>query len=205
MLRTSRIKLLALGGIVLVALTLRGQYSPPATATTASSGLARIGPSVTLAAPAASITFSAIPGTYKDLVIVFMGRMDNGTDEDVYMTANGDSGANYCQQYFGASNTTPAQANGCSSNATPVVVTIPGSGALANMPGVAEIRVIAYANTTFNKMAMSSNFWRGTTTSEFFLGWQWNNTSAITSLTLTPVTGGRSFITGTTATLYGRF
>jgi len=170
------------------------------------SGLIRIGSPVVVASPAASITFSAIPQIYSDLVLVFYGRMDTGTDEDVYMLANGDSGANYCQQFWGVGNTGPSiQGNNCSSNTKPGIATIPGSGALANMPGLAKIEIIGYANTIFNKIAHSQLFWRGSTTDLFLLGWQWNNTSAITSLTLAPTTGGHLFVTGTTATLYGRF
>jgi hypothetical protein len=48
----------------------------------------------TLGSAAASVTFSSIPGTYTDLVVVIAGTLTTGSD-NVSFQLNGDSGANY--------------------------------------------------------------------------------------------------------------
>jgi hypothetical protein len=48
----------------------------------------------TLGSAAASVTFSSIPGTYTDLVLVVAGTLTTGT-ENIVMQFNGDTGSNY--------------------------------------------------------------------------------------------------------------
>ena len=47
----------------------------------------------TLTAVASSVTFSSIPSTYTDLVLVLQGSFDSA--DDVRFRFNGDTGSNY--------------------------------------------------------------------------------------------------------------
>lgn len=48
----------------------------------------------TISSPTSTITFSSIPSSYTDLVVVVTGKI-TGTTEDAYFRLNNDSGANY--------------------------------------------------------------------------------------------------------------
>jgi hypothetical protein len=57
---------------------------------------------------AASVTFSSIPSTYRDLIISFVGRTNVAANDDALMLRfNGDAGGNYDYEvaYFGLSTT----------------------------------------------------------------------------------------------------
>lgn len=174
-------------------------------AASTSSGMTLINQTI-LNSSAGSITISSIPSTYIDLVVSFMGRMDAGSDEDIYLQVNGDTNTNYDRQYMVGSVTTVSagQTNGINTS-TSVICTIPGSGAIGGFAGACDIVFPAYSQTTFDKQALSRFGWRGSTTFVGDIWWQWHNTAAINSLKFTPITGGRNFVAGTTVAVWGRF
>jgi hypothetical protein len=147
----------------------------------------------TLGSTAASVTFSSIPSTYTDLVLIAdfaasAGGVNNG------ITINGDtSTSNYAETDFGG--------NGSAAS----------SGRAQNL---GYIRA-GYVDTTSERALSIVNFMNysnSTTQKNVLLRWNsnsyvfarvslWKNTNAITSITNTAV--GSTFSVGSIFTLYG--
>jgi len=115
---------------------------------------------------------------------------------------NGDSGANYDQNFFQSNGTFPsaAQTAGAIGN-------FPGSTATPNLAGSLVAHFPVYRGTTFYKTVFSSENSYATlgTTGNYFTGvitTVWRSVSAITSIVLSDA-GGGNFITGSSFYLYG--
>jgi hypothetical protein len=154
----------------------------------------------TLGSAAASYTFSSIPSTYTDLVLVCSVLMASNSN-NLKLQFNGDTGTNYSNTWLSMYGTTSVQSSR-QSNVAQISVGLP-TGFSATNPGTAIINVQNYSNTTTNKTviyrmgAAAVGASDGEVTATAGL---WRNTAAITSLTLT---GSVNIATGTTFTLYG--
>lgn len=141
----------------------------------------------------ASYTFSSIPATYTDLVLITNSSQTSG---QIYFRLNGDTGSNYSY--------TALEGNGTSASSyhltNKTLVYISYSGETLNsiqMNGILNFQ--NYANTTTNK----SFLWQSNDASlqtAAFVG-LWRSTSAINSITLSSSVG--NFIAGSTFTIYG--
>jgi len=155
-----------------------------------------------LTANSTTVTFSSIPQTYTDLVLVMQPAADVG-DENVGIRFNGDTGANYSYTRLGANNT----AGSVSSNRVSNFTRINTTEAAGTSPNLGNLIIIAnimnYANATTYKTAINRSGQVGGTYNgaEIFAG-LWRNTAAINSITV--MQGGtRTFLSGSTFTLYG--
>jgi hypothetical protein len=137
-----------------------------------------------------SVTFSSITGTYTDLVIV-MGFQLSANDE-VDITFNSDTGANYSRTYMEGNGSTAASARGSALNA----IAILGRGTqMTNL-----IQIMNYSNTTTYKTLLA----RFSSAADI-IGAEvglWRNTAAITSVTLNLRTS-KTYTAGSVITLYG--
>lgn len=150
----------------------------------------------TLGSAAANITFTAIPQTYTDLIVVFNGS-STGTAQYFMQVGNGsiDTGSNY--------STTGLTGNG--SSAVSVRYTNDTVGIRADLYATAGgnikqtmFQIQNYSNTTTNKpILVRSALPASETVACVGL---WRSTSAINTLRLTT---GSTFSTGATVTLYG--
>ena len=157
---------------------------------------------VTLSSTAATISFTAIPQIYTDLLIKLSSRTNrsSGVDDDVFITFNGAS-TTYAYRYLRGNGTTTASGNGANRYAA---IANSNGGASANTFANADIYIPNYA-ATVNAKTLSSISVNGSNTTENYLvlmGNRWTTTSAITSIDLTSGTSN-SFVAHTTATLYG--
>ena len=147
--------------------------------------------SQTLSSAAASVTFSGIPQTYTDLVVVFAGSITTGFDA-INMQFNGDTGTTYSRTVLtgNGSNATSSR----DSNATSMQIGIMGTEQSSSI-----WNVMNYANTTTNKTVLS----RGNSSANSVRAnvGLWRNTAAITSITITAASS--TFISGSTFNLYG--
>lgn len=156
-----------------------------------------------LASPAATVTFSSIPGTYSNLLLTIEGTCTASlTQDDVYMQYNGDTGANYQRAYVfngSAGNTTAAAKVG--------VATISCATATANSTGSYDVKINSYARTSHMKNAVTSGVLMGSssTIDTLFQGQVWSGTpAAITSIVLGMLTSGNTFAANCVFTLYGQ-
>ena len=143
----------------------------------------------TLSSSTTSTTFSSIPSTYTDLVVVFQGSGLSG--DTLYYQFNNDIGTNYSDTYLFGDGTT-------------------GSGRHANVGGIfgagvntsqcmQVINIMNYSNTTTHKTTLLRGNANGTGATVAFVG-LWRSVSAITSIKLSL---NASFAAGSIFTLYG--
>lgn len=138
-----------------------------------------------------SITFNSIPATYKHLQIRIVARGNNAAVYDSYLARfNGDSANNYTLHWLSGDGTTAsslgiAPYGGIRGNE------IAGASAGANVRGVSIMDIYDYASTSKFKTvrAMGGDDRAGSGSISLNSG-VWMNTSAITSIVLTPVFGG---------------
>lgn len=143
----------------------------------------------TLGSAAASYTFSSIPQTYTDLVLIIN---PNSSVDNMNYRFNSDTGTNYSSTYlFGSGSSTLASRN---TNATVLNGTISGGWEIL------QSSIFNYSNATtyktaINRQSDASNY-VGTNVGV------WRSSAAITSITI--LAGGPGNIpSGAVLTLYG--
>ena len=143
------------------------------------------------------ITFSSIPQTYTDLILI-MNTGIAGSGGSMYVRMNGDSGANYSQTTMRGSGSAATSFRYSGS-----LIYLDYYGPTLNSASSNYvIQLNNYSNTTTNKTVLvRTNATTGSGTGvEAHVG-LWRSTAAITSLLIGP-TGGNIF-GGSTFTLYG--
>ena len=156
----------------------------------------KIGSVTVGAGGASSITFSSIPSTYTDLVVKLSGRTDT-TQYLVSLSFNG-STSNFSRRSVVGDGSGVSAFSG--SDGQNIVASM--SSDTSNTFGNTEIYVPSYAGSNYKSVSVDSVEENNGTTARALLGaLNWSNTAAITSLTLTPVSG--NFVQYSTATLYG--
>lgn len=141
-----------------------------------------------------SYTFSSIPSTYTDIVIVAAGTISSSAPS-TSIRFNSDTGSNYSHTYLTGDGSSATSSR--ASNQTSMLVTY--NGAISSAPNTNILQVMNYSNTTTNKTVLSraSQAQYGT---DAIVG-LWRSISAINSITF--ITGGTGFAIGSTFTLYG--
>jgi hypothetical protein len=145
----------------------------------------------TLGSAAASYTFSSIPSTYTDLVLIGSIKYTVSGDYSK-LTFNGDTATNYSSTYL-IGNGSAASSGRTTSQASINVAYDANNETFTDIFNVQN-----YANSTTYKTVLNRHSVAGTR-AEALVG-LWRSTSAITSLTLTANTG---YAAGSTFTLYG--
>jgi len=147
----------------------------------------------TLGSAAGSYTFSSIPSTYTDLIMVMAGGSNGSLD--LGWQANGDTGSNYSYTRL-SGNGSSASSNRVTNNQ----IACFGWMSSSITQGTQILQIFNYANTTTYKTSLG----RGGMASNLLVAdvGLWRNTAAITSLTITNL-NGQTFNSGTTFTLYG--
>lgn len=159
--------------------------------------------SQTLGSSAASVTFSAIPGTYTDLLAVLSVRMDtnigpsNQFDTDLYLRPNGSTTNLSSRVLYGngsfVGSGSPSTIRGS--------ITLPR--ATSNTFASNEFYIPNYAGST-NKSVSVTAVNESNNANDVYAqltAGLWSSTAAITSLEFVPYTG--SFVSGSSFYLYG--
>ena len=151
--------------------------------------------STTLSSAQANVTFSSIPSTYTDLVLVTNAILASGGAANLLCQYNGDTAANYSTTYM-AGNGTAASSSRDTSN------TVGWLGRLSSTNWTSSIsNIMNYANTTTYKTSVS----RGNDTSGLLIAYVslWKATpAAINSIVLTN-SSAVNFSIGSQFSLYG--
>jgi hypothetical protein len=151
----------------------------------------------TLTSVTQNLSFTSIPATYTDLVLVLSLRAST-TASDAYFRYNNDSGSNYSDTIFRGDGTTASSAKDSNAPGMDIGVTaISTDAATFQTPTI--IQIMNYANTTTYKTALirTSN---ATAMVSAIVG-LWRSTSAINEIDI--VHRGTGWDIGSTATLYG--
>lgn len=145
----------------------------------------------TLGSAAASVTFSSIPSTYTDLVLVVAGT-NTTSAQSIRITFNGITTTVYSRTaVFGDGSSAQSIRD---SNATGIDNIYYGTS-----QGVAILQIMNYSNTTTNKTVISRN--NDAASSVNAVVGLWRSTSAINQITLTAQTS--TMAAGSTFSLYG--
>ena len=151
----------------------------------------------TLGSAATTVTFSSIPNTYTDLVIVCNMLNTSSTVRNVYVQFNGDTGTNYSKTVLYGNGSSAVSARDTNSSAIySLAITAGNTTETAN----SIINIMNYANTTTYKTAIGR--YSVTSNSVAATVGLWRNTAAITSVVLT-VDTSLNLAIGSTFTLYG--
>ena len=168
-----------------------------------SGGLTLIASSI-FSGAAASVTFSAIPGTYNHLMLVAMARTDRAAVSDgVLVTINGDvTGGDYAGNQILASGSSIS----VTGNTGNYLCGVAAASAGAGQPGSFTVDIPRYAGTVLEKILNTrGSFDSGATLNGVQININstiWGSTAAITSIELTPQ-HGVNFIAGSAFYLYG--
>ena len=150
----------------------------------------------TLGSAQATVTFSSIPATYTDLVLVTNLGGDT-TAASLLLRVNGDSGSNYSTTVLYGTGSSALSAG--YSNLTSAYAGQINTGLPAALSAISIIQIFNYANTTTNKTIISRYNEAGTEVNAMVS--LWRSTSAINEVILR--TASSSFRTNSTFTLYG--
>lgn len=134
----------------------------------------------------ATISFTSIPATYTDLILVING----GTNVGYAVRLNGDSGSNYSFTRLYGDGSSAVSDRG--TNTTDIT-----SGWGGNTNNVFTVQIMNYSNTTTNKTALTRI---GTNSFVVALVGLWRNTAAVNQVS---IHGTANYAAGTTFNLYG--
>lgn len=152
----------------------------------------------TLTTTTTTVTFSSIPSTYTDLVVVCSIRT-TGANYQPILRFNTDSGSNYSSTTVWGDGSSAGSNRHTNQNG---IYANPGSGigtAGEFMPWI--INVMNYANTSVNKTTVA-RFNNAASVVNGGVG-LWRNNAAINSLSLVAEAGSNDFQSGSTFTIYG--
>jgi hypothetical protein len=149
----------------------------------------------TLGSTAASVTFSSIPSTYTDLVLICNGTASSNTG--LTMRFNGDTSTNYSMTVLEGSGSTALSERQTSVSQARFVW---NSLWNTTTPGTVILNIMNYANTTTFKTVL----WRSSTASNYVEAGVnlWRKTPEAISSFLIQTTGA-NIAAGSTFTLYG--
>ena len=141
---------------------------------------------------AGDITFTSIPGTYTDLVLV--ANIFTTANANETLRINSDSGSNYSVTIISGNGSTAASYRGSNTNA---VLFQQDQFSTSSIAAMTIFNFMNYSNTTTYKTVISrSNKANQSTEAQVNL---WRNTAAISSITI----AGATFTTDAKFTLYG--
>lgn len=152
----------------------------------------------TLGSATATVTFSSIPQTYTDLILVTNIQATTGSIFP-YITFNSDTGANYSYTWI-SGRSTDAAVVGRNTNLNFIYLPAYAGADTANLNFNSITHIQSYSNSTTYKTAISRCNNASTSNVDASVG-LWRNTSAITTLVVGADTS--TFASGSTFTIYG--
>jgi len=157
-----------------------------------------------LSSSAASVTFSAIPATYTDLVLKISARTDNAAiQSNSRIQFNSDTSTNYSENWVRGNGATIAASRVSNQVQILEALLVNGDGATANTFNSLEIYIPSYTvsrNKPISSIAMTET--NGSTAYLYSTAILWRNTAAVTSISI--FNGGTTvYLSGSSFYLYG--
>jgi hypothetical protein len=148
----------------------------------------------TLSSAAASVTFSSIPGTYTDLVV--LAAPLSGAPEEFVMQFNSDTASNYSSTLLWGDGTTAGSYRTSSQPNTYLNY----YGSVGTTPNTQMFNIMNYANTTTYKTVIG-RAGRSASGLDAVVA-LWRSTAAISTIAI-KLKNGNNFTTGSIFTIYG--
>jgi len=153
---------------------------------------------------AASISFTSIPATYTDLVVLVSARSARTIEprDELFIRFNSDSGNNYSNRILQGNASSSGSGGGSAQNYLKKG-TIPAAGATANTFSNNLIYIPNYAGSTVKSVSRDEVTETNSATNNYLelQAGLWSGTSAITTITFTCEVS--TFVEYSTAYLYG--
>jgi hypothetical protein len=151
---------------------------------------------------AGTVTFSSIPTTYTDLVLVINNAVSIATNTPgACISFNSDTATNYSSTHLEGNGTSGSSSRQTNQNNINAGYNI-GLSSSSTQPATIIINIMNYANTTTYKTVLSRNTQTaGTAPGTGATVGLWRSTAAINSIAITAQTG--NFASGTVFSLYG--
>jgi hypothetical protein len=155
--------------------------------------------STTVGSDSSSVTFSSIPATYTDLLLVSNWKSPNSTYGNISLSIrfNSDTGTNY--SFTNVLGTGSATQSNRSSNNSIIILNYTGSP--HTQFNVFQTNILDYSNTTTYKTVIGRDSNSGGGVGA--VAGLWRNTSAINSVTILVDSFNTGLATGSTFKLYG--
>ena len=151
------------------------------------------------------VTFSSIPGTYRDLELRIRGRGTAVLNEmNPVITFNSDTTSghySHTQAFFA----TGAGFTNTTSDTGILAIQLPAASGPASITGYGYLTIADYANTTlFKTFAGNGQEQESTMVRTIIYGGYWHSTAAITRIDVTASPSG-GFVDGSVVSLYGHY
>jgi len=151
----------------------------------------------TIPSAAASYTFTSIPSTYTDLVLIISATATTGAD-DLLLQFNGDTASNYSETIL----TGTGSAASSTRFSTQTAILLDYNGVLNTTINNRIVHIMNYSNaTTFKTVLTRAN--NSSTGLDAIVGLWRKTPEAITSITVKNTGTSSNFTVGSTLTLYG--
>jgi hypothetical protein len=151
--------------------------------------------SITLGATATSVTFSSIPSTYTDLVLIVSADATSG-GQNLYLSFNSDTSTTYSRTFLYGNGSSAVSARNTLQPAIPL-----SEFGGANSGSYSIANIMNYANTTTYKTVIHRGGLAGNISA--VTAGLWPSTAAITSLNCSPTGQPNTWVVGSTFNLYG--
>ena len=153
----------------------------------------------TLSVATSTVTFSSVPQTYTDLILVTVFGTAT-LNEDLAVRFNSDTGSNYSRTHLRGNGSTVGSATATGQNL--LLLDLDSSGSTLNTGLQIITHFMNYANTSIQKSVISrSGTLGGGFTGTSLIAGLWRDTTAISTIGLFATSG--NFVAGSTFTLYG--
>ena len=155
--------------------------------------------SQTISSAIGEITFTGIPQTYTDLVLIVNATQSSGPNQTFFRVGNGtiDTGSNYSNTFLYGNGTSAASTR--VSNDTKCYFDYTAAPGISGDPNIVIAHFMNYSNTTTNKTILQ-RAGKATNGTDAIVS-LWRSTSAINTIRVYLSSG--NFNTGSTFTLYG--
>lgn len=157
---------------------------------------------IELASAASSITFSSISGDFTELYLVISARSDRSgaVDDPLRISFNGSSSNFTRRVLFGSGASAATQ----SASDNYLRIDLPAASSTSNVFCNASVTIPNYASSNYKSLSIDGVNENNTTNSYYQMiqATLWSDTSAITSISLTPLVG-TNLVANSSATLFG--
>jgi hypothetical protein len=147
----------------------------------------------TLVSTAATVTFSSIPATYTDLILIINGKYAASDDSSPSIQFNGDTSTNYSVTALNGDGTNTSSFREASQTQVPV-------GSMSGEQSTTIVNIMNYTNTTTYKTVISRG--NASTRVRTYVGLWRKTPEAINQIDILRATTN-NFAIGSTFTLYG--
>jgi len=159
-----------------------------------------IGSATVTSSTAATLTINSIPATYTDLILKTSARTD-ASSQNIKVTFNG-SNSGYSERWIYGGGKSGTGSGTATTNGYLYIYYTTQSSDTASTFGNSELYIPNYAGSNYKSVSLDAVEESNSNVVYMALGaGLWANTSAITSITLTPL--GGNFVQNSTTYLYG--